>query len=81
MFSGGPDAGSPAALCSIPITIRNFFNLAAPGTVIGDFITQEDEAGGQFVKGFATIDDVALINVEVRAGLSSSALRSDRRAD
>lgn len=52
---------------SIPISIRNFFNLAAPGTVIGEFITQEDEAGGQFVKGFATIDDVALINVEVRA--------------
>ena len=57
--------------CSIPITIRNFFNLAAAGTVIGDFITVEDEAaGGQFVKGFATIDDVALINVEVRCSIS-----------
>lgn len=53
---------------SIPITIRNFFNLEAAGTVIGEFITEEnDEAGGQFVKGFATIDDVALINVEVCA--------------
>lgn len=56
----------PLLHCSIPITIRNFFNLEAPGTIIGDFITQEDGAGGQFVKGFATIDDVALINVEVR---------------
>ena len=53
---------------SIPITIRNFFHLEAAGTVIGNYITEEDdEAGGQFVKGFATIDDVALINVEVCA--------------
>ena len=51
--------------CSIPITIRNFFKPEAPGTVIGDFVTAEDGSGGQFVKGFATIDDVALINVEV----------------
>jgi aspartokinase len=50
---------------SIPITIRNFFKPEAPGTVIGDFVTAEDGSGGQFVKGFATIDDVALINVEV----------------
>jgi len=55
--------------CSIPITIRNFFELEAPGTVIGDFVTAEDGSGGQFVKGFATIDDVALINVEVTPGI------------
>ena len=53
--------------CSIPITIRNFFKPEAPGTVIGDFVTAEDGSGGQFVKGFATIDNVALINVEVTA--------------
>ena len=57
---------------SIPITIRNFFKLEAPGTVIGDFVTAEDGSGGQFVKGFATIDDVALINVEVTPGITMS---------
>lgn len=50
----------------IPITIRNFFNLEAPGTRISDYRNDAEAAEGQFVKGFATIDNVALINVEVR---------------
>ncbi len=35
--------------------------------MIGDFVTEADAPAGQFVKGFATIDDVSLINVEVCA--------------
>lgn len=37
----------------------------APGTMIGNFVTEPDAPAGHFVKGFATIDDVSLINVEV----------------
>lgn len=33
--------------------------------MIGDYKTADDAAVGQFVKGFATIDDVTLVNVEV----------------
>lgn len=77
---------------NIPVSIRNFFNLKAPGTVIrgepepGDAAAaaaaaaakkaaaaaaaggkkkRSTAAGGDgMVKGFATIDGVALINVE-----------------
>ena len=37
----------------------------APGTMIGNFKTDPDAPAGHFVRGFATIDDVSLINVEV----------------
>lgn len=36
------------------------------GTQISDVILDIETAGVHIVKGFATIDDVALINVEVR---------------
>lgn len=35
------------------------------GTQISDAMTDIENAGFQTVKGFATIDDVALVNVEV----------------
>lgn len=59
-----PRTTLPAMRYSIPISIRNFFNLAAPGTVISDevgLVAGVDHVG---VKGFATIDEVSLINVE-----------------
>ncbi|KAL6965247.1 Bifunctional aspartokinase/homoserine dehydrogenase 1, chloroplastic [Sarracenia purpurea var. burkii] len=51
----------------IPIVIRNIFNLSAPGTIICQPSLKEfdDEPGLEsFVKGFATIDNLALVNVE-----------------
>jgi hypothetical protein len=49
----------------------------APGTMIGNFRVDPDAPAGHFVKGFATIDDVSLINVEVlRPSARSSALSS-----
>lgn len=59
-----PRTTLPAMKYGIPITIRNFFNLASPGTVISDeegLVAGADHVG---VKGFATIDSVSLINVE-----------------
>ncbi|KAL8482378.1 hypothetical protein ACS0TY_027893 [Phlomoides rotata] len=53
----------PVMKYDIPIVIRNIFNLSAPGTVI----CQSDEEGhdvDSLVKGFATIDNLALVNVE-----------------
>ncbi|KAH9623594.1 hypothetical protein KSS87_017318 [Heliosperma pusillum] len=55
----------PVMQFDIPIVIRNVFNLAAPGTKICR--ASPDEIGEHLqapVKGFATIDNVALINVE-----------------
>jgi len=54
-----PRTTQPAMKYSIPITLRNFFNLDAPGTVI-------HTSGGpsKSVTGFATIDNCSLINVE-----------------
>ena len=85
-----PRTTQPAMREGIPVSIRNFFNLSAPGTVIraepvaggGDAASaaaaakkaaeskskskkRSTAAGGDgMVKGFATIDGVALINVE-----------------
>ena len=59
-----PRTTLPAMKYGIPITIRNFFNLSAGGTVISDGLNipaGEDTVG---VKGFATIENVSLINVE-----------------
>ena len=91
-----PRTTQPAMRGGIPVSIRNFFNLGAPGTVIraepepgdasaaaaaaaakkaasaaaaagkgGGKRKRSTAAGGDgMVKGFATIDGVALINVE-----------------
>lgn len=55
----------PVMKYDIPIVIRNIFNLSAPGTVICRPSDFENEDGLEStVKGFATIDNLALVNVE-----------------
>jgi bifunctional aspartokinase / homoserine dehydrogenase 1 len=56
---------------NIPIVIRNIFNLSAPGTVICEQPINEtiddvtaDNNLNKLVKAFATIDNLALVNVE-----------------
>ena len=59
-----PRTTLPAMKYNIPVSIRNFFNLPAPGTnivALADAVPQSDD---EAVKGFATIDNVSLINVE-----------------
>ncbi|XP_022718395.1 bifunctional aspartokinase/homoserine dehydrogenase 2, chloroplastic isoform X4 [Durio zibethinus] len=56
----------PVMRYDIPIVIRNIFNISSPGTTICHPAT-EDEDGQRLespVKGFATIDNLALVNVE-----------------
>ena len=55
-----PNTMAPAIENRIPIWIRNTFNPAAAGTRIGERGAKECEV----VKGFATIDGMALVNVE-----------------
>ncbi|XAR57493.1 Homoserine dehydrogenase [Bertholletia excelsa] len=56
----------PVVKYDIPVVIRNVFNLQAPGTMICQSSVSDNN--GQMlescVKGFATIDNVALVNVE-----------------
>ncbi|KAJ7954339.1 Aspartokinase-homoserine dehydrogenase [Quillaja saponaria] len=56
----------PVMRYGIPIIIRNIFNLSSPGTKIcQDSVDDEDKQNlKSFVKGFATIDNLALVNVE-----------------
>ncbi|KAI8017548.1 hypothetical protein LOK49_LG04G00291 [Camellia lanceoleosa] len=57
----------PVMQYDIPIVIRNFFNLSAPGTMICRDSVNEFEDGQRLeslVKGFATIDNLAIVNVE-----------------
>ncbi|KAL0391642.1 UNVERIFIED_CONTAM: Bifunctional aspartokinase/homoserine dehydrogenase, chloroplastic [Sesamum radiatum] len=57
----------PVMKYDIPIVIRNIFNLSAPGTMICRPAGLENEDGELVespVKGFATIDNLALVNVE-----------------
>ncbi|XP_059297333.1 bifunctional aspartokinase/homoserine dehydrogenase, chloroplastic-like isoform X1 [Lycium ferocissimum] len=57
----------PVMQYDIPIVIKNIFNLSAPGTTICRSSGNEYEDGQKLeslVKGFATIDNVALVNVE-----------------
>jgi bifunctional aspartokinase / homoserine dehydrogenase 1 len=54
-----PATMGPAIEAEIPVYIRNTFNPAAPGTRI-----HVDTASTSPVKGFASIGDMALINVE-----------------
>lgn len=52
---------------SIPILIRNIFNLSAPGTTICQVPVNENgdkKSLETVVKAFATIDNLALVNVE-----------------
>ncbi|KAJ9533496.1 hypothetical protein QJQ45_026558 [Haematococcus lacustris] len=60
-----PRTTLPAMKYQIPITIRNFFNLTAPGTRVSDLASDVEVYQGKVtIKGFATIDNVTLINVE-----------------
>ncbi|KAK8962361.1 hypothetical protein KSP40_PGU005022 [Platanthera guangdongensis] len=57
----------PVMKYNIPIIIRNIFNLSAPGTMICQQHEKEDGEGmisESVVKAFATIDNLALVNVE-----------------
>ena len=54
-----PSTMAPAIENKIPIWIRNTFNPSSPGTKI-----HEKTASGLPVKGFATVDGMALVNVE-----------------
>ncbi|CAA0809832.1 Bifunctional aspartokinase/homoserine dehydrogenase 2- chloroplastic [Striga hermonthica] len=57
----------PVMKYDIPIVIRNIFNISAPGTTICRPTGLENEDNQQVespVKGFATIDNLALVNVE-----------------
>ena len=70
-----PRTTLPAMRYSIPVTLRNYFNQAAPGTSISDACVVSDDEGCvpssghferevNFITGLATIEDVCLINVE-----------------
>lgn len=66
-----PRTTLPAMKYGIPIQIRNFFRLGAPGTRIAEYAPPPPAAQGDrrpsalvSVKGFATIENVTLINVE-----------------
>ncbi|KAA8528034.1 hypothetical protein F0562_035097 [Nyssa sinensis] len=55
----------PVMQYDIPIVIRNIFNLSAPGTKIcRSSVDEVDNGLTSSVKGFATIDNLALVNVE-----------------
>ena len=54
-----PQTMSPAVQRAIPIWIRNTFNTAAPGSLIGP--TSDPR---QPIKGVTAVDDVALLNIE-----------------
>lgn len=54
-----PQTMSPAVQKKIPIWIRNTFNTAAPGSLIGP-----DSDPSQPIKGITAVDDIALLNLE-----------------
>ena len=56
-----PATMAPALLKKIPIYIRNTFNSSFIGSRISDDSTSDSQYA---IKGFTTIDDIALINVE-----------------
>lgn len=80
-----PRTTLPAMKYSIPIYIRNFFNLGAKGTRISDVVDVPIPrgAGSQgaqgLVKGFATIENVTLINVEARPSCAAGGFSEKRR--
>lgn len=60
-----PRTTLPAMKHSIPVIIRNFFNLEAPGTRITDLASQEaSQVEERPVSGFATIEGITMLNVE-----------------
>lgn len=66
-----PRSTLPAMTHDIPILIKNFFNVEAPGTLIdskkekvGSLQPRRGDRWRSVVKGFATIDDCSLINIE-----------------
>jgi len=63
-----PRTTQPVMKYRIPVAIRNFFNQAAAGTEINDLQSNQDFYKGRgkdgSVKGFATIDNVVIINIE-----------------
>jgi len=62
-----PRTISPVIRYGIPIIIRNIFNTSASGTKIchPSIIENEDKKIlKDYVKGFTTIDNLALVNVE-----------------
>lgn len=61
-----PRTTIPALKHKIPITLRNFFNVEAPGTQI-----KSVSQSANLIKGFASIDHVALVNVEVKRHLKT----------
>nr|CAB3480738.1 unnamed protein product [Digitaria exilis] len=54
----------PVMKYNIPIVIRNIFNTSAPGTMICQQPVNENGDLDACVKAFATIDKLALVNVE-----------------
>ncbi|TVU11194.1 hypothetical protein EJB05_44763 [Eragrostis curvula] len=54
----------PVMKDNIPIVIRNMFNISAPGTMICKQPANENADLDACVKAFATIDNLALVNVE-----------------
>ncbi|KMZ70542.1 Aspartate kinase, Homoserine dehydrogenase [Zostera marina] len=54
----------PVMKYNIPIVIRNAFNLSAPGTTIHHQENGYVQSADSIVKAFATIDNLALVNVE-----------------
>lgn len=54
----------PVMKDNIPIVIRNMFNLSASGTMICKQPANENGDLDACVKSFATIDNLALVNVE-----------------
>jgi bifunctional aspartokinase / homoserine dehydrogenase 1 len=54
----------PVMKYNIPIVIRNIFNLSAPGTMICQQPPNENGDLEACIKAFATIDKLALVNVE-----------------
>lgn len=61
-----PRTTIPVMKSNIPVTIRNIFNVSAIGTEIRGFSDSEtlQYAAKDFVKGFTTVDNIALVNVE-----------------
>lgn len=57
-----PRTMAPCVAQGIPIWIRNTFNPSHPGTRIHG--AKDVKPGGAAVKGFSTIDGIALVNVE-----------------
>lgn len=74
-----PQAIEPAVQSKIPVYVKNTFRPECPGTRIADERSETRDLFGDMspVKGFSSIDDVALINLE-GSGLIGNAGTSGR---